>query len=83
MNSRGAMVAGGLWLLSALLLLPGIWIGLAYGYSLSEWLSLIPFPVESDEVVPWFLRTIALSVFIGSTVYLTIYSVRKARLARR
>jgi hypothetical protein len=76
-NSGCAAVAGCLWLMSVLLLAPGIWIGLSYDYSASEWLSLLPFPSESEEFFPWFGRIITLLVLIGSTLFLAAYAIRK------
>jgi hypothetical protein len=75
-NSGCAAVAGCLWLVAALLLLPGIWIGIAYGYTLSEWLSLLPYPAESQEVLPWFGRIIPLAVLVCSTLFLSAYALQ-------
>lgn len=75
-NSGCAAVAGGVWLLAALMLLPGIWVGLAYGYNLSEWLSLLPYPAESEEVLPWFGRIIPLVVLACATLFLVAYALR-------
>jgi hypothetical protein len=67
---------GGLWLLAALLLLPGIWIGVAYRYNLSDWLSLLPYPAETEEVLPWFGRIISLLVLVCSTLFLGAYALQ-------
>ena len=82
-NSGLTAVAGCLWLVSALLLLPGIWIGLSYGYSFSEWLSLIPFPAERKEIAAWLLRVTSLLIFVGSTLWLAISALRKTSRAGR
>ena len=78
-RSKHAMVFGCLWILSAILLLPGLWIGFAYKYNLSDWLSLLSFPGENEEFIPWVVRTILFVTFIGSTVALAVIAVRNRR----
>ena len=75
-NSGCAAVAGCLWLVAVLLLLPGIWIGIGYGYDLSDWLSLLPYPAESEEVLPWFGGIIPLLILVCSTLFLGAYGLR-------
>jgi hypothetical protein len=77
-NSGCAAVAGCLWFVAALWLLPGIWIGLGYGYNFSEWLSLLPYPAESEEVLPWLGRIIPLAVLVCSTLFLGAFALRSA-----
>ena len=78
MRDSGLVAAAGcLWLVSALLLLPLVWFGLSYGYTVAEWLSLLPFPAEDEEVLPWFLRTLPLLGLMGSTAFLVVSAFRK------
>jgi hypothetical protein len=74
-NSGCAAVSGCLWLVSAVFLAPVIRIGFSYGYSLPEWLSMIPFPAEREEVLPWFIRIVLLLVFVGSTLLLAAFAL--------
>jgi hypothetical protein len=67
------ILAGCLWLVSGLLLVPAIFvIGMRYHYDLHDWLSLLSFPAEADEVGPWIVRIALLLTFLGSTVWLAV-----------
>ena len=73
------MAAGCLWLLSVILLLPAVWIGIAYKYNLSEWLSLLPLPDESEEFFPWVIRIVLVLSFIGSTAALAVLAFQSRK----
>lgn len=73
-NSGCAALAGCLWLVAALWLLPLIWIGVGYGYNASEWLSLLPYPAQKDEVLPWVGRAIPLLLFVSATLFLAAFA---------
>lgn len=78
-SSVPAIAAGCVWLISALLLLPGILVGLSYDYNFSDWLSLLPVPRESEEILPWFFRIVLFVALIGSTAFVGAYALRRLK----
>jgi len=75
-SARGFAVAGCLWAVSAVLVLPGVWVGIAYRYTSAEWLSLLQYPAESTELFPWLVRIILTVVLIGSTLFILAHALR-------
>ena len=76
-NSGCAAVVGCLWLVAALLLLPLIWVSLAYDYGPAEWVMLLQFPNDPAEKGLWVLRIGLTLVFLGSTAWLVAHVVTR------
>ena len=72
-NSGCAAVVGCLWLVAALLLLPLIWVSLAYDYGPAEWAMLLQFPNDPAENGLWVFRIGLTLVFLGSTAWLVAH----------
>jgi hypothetical protein len=71
------ILAGCLWLASALLLLPAIWVGHIYDYGVAEWLSLVRFPGDPAENGVWLFRIGLLLVLLGSTAWLVVHFIKR------
>jgi hypothetical protein len=70
------ILTGCLWLLSFVLLLPGIWISVLQGYGIEEFLLLIMYPDDSEENWIWFYRILLFSVFLITSGILLSLIVR-------
>ena len=78
---RIIVFSGCLWLLSLLLILPIVWLGLAYGYSLEEWLMLVEYPNDSEENALWLYRIVLLSILFV-TSYIIVRALIKENAQR-
>lgn len=79
--NRYIIMSGCSLIICALLLLPIIWIGIAYDYNASEWLSLLEYPKENDEFFPWVFRICLISVIFVSTMTIII-NIIKSKIDR-
>ena len=72
----GGCLAIAIAVISFVLLLPGIWVGIGYGYDLGDWLSLLVFPADAEENGWWLVRIVLFGSLLASTAFLAIVTVR-------
>lgn len=78
-NRKTIIIASISWVISFLLVLPGLYIGYSYEYSLNDWLSLVTYPDNEEENGLWFFRILIFCTLLVTTCILIIGALRNLR----